>query len=43
MSFGRLVETFGIHYDREHAIECATTHALKCAKMGGGSGLHGMR
>jgi hypothetical protein len=42
MSFGRLVETFGIHYDREHAIECATTHALKCANMGG-SGLHGMR
>jgi hypothetical protein len=35
MSFGTLVESFGIHYDRKRAIELATRHAMRCIEMGG--------
>jgi hypothetical protein len=34
-SFGSLVESFGILYDRAAAIKSAAKHALKCEKMGG--------
>lgn len=35
MPFGKLVEGFGILYDRTSAVEAATRHAEKCIKMGG--------
>ena len=31
--FGSLVETFGIHYNRERAIRLATIHAAKCVRL----------
>ena len=35
MCFGMLVESFGIHYGREQAVQKATMHATKCSKMQG--------
>jgi len=34
-AFGGLVESYGIHYDRQAAVEAATKHAEKCIKMAG--------
>jgi hypothetical protein len=35
LSFGMLVESFGIHFDREGATKTALRHASKCIHMGG--------
>ena len=35
LNFGRLVESYGIHYDRAEAVKLATNHARKCLIMKG--------
>ena len=35
LPFGSLVESFGIHYNREEAISAATRHASKCLQLKG--------
>ena len=36
MNFGRVVEQYGIHYDRRKAIKWAWNWCSKAARMGGG-------
>ena len=40
MNFGRVVEQYGIHYDRRKAIKCAWNWCSKAARMGGGWAFH---
>ena len=35
LSFGTLVESYGVHYDRAAAISAALRYAAKCVQMGG--------
>ena len=34
LPFGMIVESYGILYDRKHAVECATKYCSKAAQMG---------
>ena len=40
MNFGRVVEQYGIHYDRRKSIKCAWNWCSKAARMGGGWAFH---
>ena len=35
LNFGLLVESFGVHYNKENAVRCAVRHAAKCIRTGG--------